>query len=187
MTSKLKVNVIADSGDNTIISSNGSGTVTLGAAFPSTGKLGQVVSVTKTDTFSTTSNAFTPLTGLTANITPTATSSKILVSVNLGAVDTSAALQIFFQLYRGSTLIGMADAASNRIQTFIYQITNNNNRPETASNEFLDSPSSTSQLTYSIKCRVYGGTLYINQSSVDSDTTAYGRAISTITLMEILA
>jgi len=151
------------------------------------GKIGQVVSVSKTDTFTTTSNSLTALTGLTANITPTATSSKIMISLNLGSVDTSDALQIFFQLYRGTTLIGMGNSASNRIQTFIYMITSGSNRPQTASNQFVDAPSSSSQLTYSIKCRINGGTLYINRSSVDGDNTGYGRSISTITLKEILA
>ena len=50
------------------------------------GKVLQVVSVAKTDTFSTTSNSFVDVTGLTLNITPSATSSKILVlcDVKLG-------------------------------------------------------------------------------------------------------
>jgi len=43
MTSKLKVNIIADGGDNNLITSDGSGSVTLGTAFPAVGKIGQVL------------------------------------------------------------------------------------------------------------------------------------------------
>ena len=59
-------------------------TASLAAA--ATGKILQTVSVAKTDTFSTTSNSFVDVTGLTLNITPSATSSKILVlcDVKLG-------------------------------------------------------------------------------------------------------
>ena len=43
------------------------------------GKVLQVVSTAKTDTFSTSSTSFTDITGLSVAITPSATSSKILV------------------------------------------------------------------------------------------------------------
>ena len=45
------------------------------------GKIGQVIQTVKTDVFSTTSTSFVDVTGLTASITPSATSSKILVRV----------------------------------------------------------------------------------------------------------
>ena len=44
-----------------------------------TGSVLQVVQATKTDTFTTTSSTWTNITGLTATITPTSTSSKILI------------------------------------------------------------------------------------------------------------
>ena len=58
MTSKLKVNLINDGGDNNIITSDGSGVIT-----SSKFKIGQVVSTTKTDTFGTSSNSFVDITG----------------------------------------------------------------------------------------------------------------------------
>jgi len=45
------------------------------------GKVLQVVSETKTDTFSTSSSSFVDLTGLTATLTPVSTSSKVLIDV----------------------------------------------------------------------------------------------------------
>ena len=77
MTSKLKVNLINDSGDNNIITSDGSGVIT-----SSKFKIGQVVSTTKTDGFSTSSTSVTDVTGLSVSITPTSTSSKVLILVD---------------------------------------------------------------------------------------------------------
>ena len=160
------------------------------SALPSsidTGKVGQVVSVAKTDSFTTTSTSFTALTGITANITPTATSSKILVSVNLGAVDATGNIITLFQLFRGSTLIGQGNAVGSRSRVMFKRIVPSSNDAAAQSAQFLDSPSSTSELTYSIKCRTSEGTLTINKSSDDGDSANYGITISTITLMEILA
>ena len=151
------------------------------------GKINQVVSVSKTDTFTTTSTSLTALTGLTANITPTASNSKILVSVNLGAVDASGNIITLFQLLRGTTVIGLGDASGSKSRVMFKRIVPSSNDAAAQSAQFLDSPSSTSQLTYSIKCKTSEGTLYINRSSDEGDSAAYGRTISTITLMEVLA
>ena len=80
MTSKLKVNLINDSGDNNIITSDGSGVIT-----SSKFKIGQVVSTTKTDGFSTSSTSVTDVTGLSVSITPTSTSSKVLFKTSSGS------------------------------------------------------------------------------------------------------
>ena len=151
------------------------------------GKIGQVVQTVKTDTFTTTSTSLTALTGLTANITPTASNSKILVNVSIGAVDGSAAIVVLFQLLRGTTIIGLGDASESRSRVMFKSILAAGNRAQASSNQFLDSPSSTSQLTYSIKMACNQGTAYINRSSGDGTGADYGRTISTITLMEILA
>ena len=151
------------------------------------GKIGQVVSVSKTDTFTTTSTSLVALTGLTASITPTATSSKILVNVSIGAVDGSSAIVILFQLLRGTTIIGLGDASASRSRVMFKNIIAAGNRAQASSNQFIDSPSSTSELTYSIKTRTNQGTIYINRSSGDGADADYGRTISTITLTEILA
>ena len=44
-----------------------------------TGKVLQVVTATKTDSFSSTSSSYTDLTGITANITPASTSNKVMI------------------------------------------------------------------------------------------------------------
>ena len=66
----IKANTYQDRGGNTLFASNGSGVIT-SSAF---GKIGQVVSTTKTDGFSTSSTSVTDVTGLSVSITPTSTS-----------------------------------------------------------------------------------------------------------------
>ena len=58
----------------TLGSSGDTVTLTSGAKTSGFGKVGQVVQTTKTDIFSSTSTSFTDVTGVTANITPSATS-----------------------------------------------------------------------------------------------------------------
>ena len=152
------------------------------------GKVIQVVSTSKTDTFSSNSTgSFIDITGLSLSITPSSTSSKIFLSftINGGA---SANNYAHFRLVRGSTAIGVGDAAGSRIQgTSNFRKTATPSQ-DTYTNEFLDSPSSTSALTY--KLQVYNNTsgyIYINSSSNDSDSANQTRAISTLTAMEISA
>ena len=79
------------------------------------GKILQVKSTIKTDTFTTTSGSVTDITGLSVAITPASTSNKILViaRVNIGLNRTAPYLYPLF-LYRDSTSIGAHDSASNR-------------------------------------------------------------------------
>jgi len=158
-------------------------------AAAATGKVLQVVSTSKTDTFSTTSQSYTAVTGLSAVITPSSTSSKILVMVQicLGTGSYTA----LYSLRRGSTDILLADTASNRARTTAVinprdtDTTRMNNAIPTT---FLDSPNTTSATTYQayIKCRSSGHTIYVNRSSNDNDSSTYDpRTTSTITVMEI--
>jgi len=156
------------------------------------GKIGQIVQDTKTDTFSTSSGANSPaaLTGLSVAITPSATSSKILVMVNIGFVSQSGANHGSFFLQRGGSNIFVGDAASNRPRaTFGYGDHYNDWVGSPVSCCYLDSPSSTSEQTYSVAVGGNGSaTMYINRSHRDNDGTAEdGRQASTITVMEVLA
>ena len=172
--------------ENSSVTINGSAVPLGGSTTVGGGKIGQVVQSVKTDTFTTTSTSFIALTGLTASITPTASNSKILVSVNLGAVDASGNIIVLFQLLRGDTVIGSGDPSGSISQVMFKRIVPSSNDAAAQSAQFLDSPSSMNQITYSIKCKTSEGTMYINRSSGDGDSSDYGRTISTITLMEIL-
>lgn len=146
----------------------------------SAGKVLQVVQTVKTDGFSTGSTSHTDITGLSASITPSSTSSKILVNVSIGTIDFSAAMYYGFQLVRDTTDIGQGTVAGKTASTF--GGTGNNARARAQSHTFLDSPATTSSTTYKVQVRVESGnTCYINyRNSGTSLTTS-----STITLMEI--
>ena len=80
------------------------------------GKINQVVSTNKTDTFSESINteAFSSIvTGLTVDITPSASSSKILVFVNM-VTSADGEHGMRFQLFRDTTQIDLGAAASSR-------------------------------------------------------------------------
>ena len=152
------------------------------------GKILQVVSTTKNDTFSTTSTSYTDITGLSVSITPTSATSKILVlfSVNTGA---SAANTNTFVLVRDSTEISIGAAAGSREQATVVNTVTAADFRMSASAAFLDSPATTSTTTYKLQAMSQGATLTVNYASNDVDTggAVYARSTSYITVMEVSA
>ena len=134
---------------------NGNGTITPTSAINPAGSILQVVQGIKTDTFSTAANLQTKaaITGLTVNITPTSSSNKILVIMQLGVVGASGDTTVGGTILRDSTAIGIADTAGSRTRnTFGCGIPANSDwRTHNVSHTILDSPSTTSQITYSVK------------------------------------
>ena len=153
------------------------------------GKIGQVIQTLKTDVFSTTSSSFVDVTGLTVNITPSASSSKILVNVNLSIHSSDNAIS--GQLFRDSTQIALGDASSSRSRAFgsgAYGGTIGNTILLYPNIMCLDSPSTTSQVTYKVKgAAVGGGTLYYGRTHDDTDNAQFARTVQSITVMEVLA
>ena len=168
---------------NQILTSDG--TDIAWAAAAGGGKIGQVVSVTKTDTFSTSSSSYVDITGLTVNITPSASNSKILV---LYTVSGGTNYHSFTRLLRGSTAISIGDASSSRTRATTGNFYENasGSMAYTYGVNFLDSPSSTSELTYKAQI-LAGGATYVNRSRGDTDAYHGSRLASTITVMEVLA
>jgi hypothetical protein len=147
-----------------------------------TSKLGagavlQVVNVTYSTTASSSSSTYAD-TGLSASITPTSSSNKILVLVNHnGCRKDTNNTSLMVALFRGSTQISGIEGAGG-------------NTNSTAVNDFggigityLDSPATTSSTTYKTQFKSSGNnaTVYIN------DVNSGGSTQSTITLMEIKA
>jgi hypothetical protein len=150
-----------------------------------TGTILQVVNSIKTDTLASAgANAWNDI-GLSVAITPRSTSSKILVNVSVsGGLNNS---NTWLAIVRDSTYLGLGDAAGSRLQcTFgsLYTF-GDANIMKTHSFQLLDSPSSTSQLTYKVQVRSLANTWYINRGVADADSVDHGRASSTITLMEV--
>lgn len=169
-----------------VLTSNG--TAWTSTAPAAGGKVLQVVSTIKTDTFTMASGTYADITGLSVDITPASSSNRILVFASVNHVGTTLTSASGIRLVRNSTAIAVGAAAGSRIQTSggaaygNYGVTLTN---ETV--HFVDSPATTSSTTYKIQIRVYGSTAYVNRSQVDSDDQAYYRGASTITVMEIAA
>ena len=149
------------------------------------GQVLQVVNSIKTDTTASAGAAAWNDSGLSAAITPSSTSSKILVNVNMtGGHSTS---NTYFKILRDSTDLGLGDAAGSRLRATFANIYTfgDGNIQKTHSFQLLDSPSSTSALTYKVQVRSQAGTYYINRSVSDGDSADIGRTSSSITVMEI--
>jgi hypothetical protein len=170
----------------TILTTGSSGQSIPKAALP-TGSVLQVVSTTKSDTFSSSAiNTWTDITGLTVSITPTSSSSKILITASVQGSNTST--NAYFRLVRNSTAVGVGDASGSRSQVSSANIFNSGgNEMSGSSFQFLDSPSTTSSTTYKIQFITDGVTTLINRTSNDVDALYTGRSQSTITVMEIAA
>lgn len=151
-----------------------------------TGKVLQVVSTFKNDTFSTVNTTtFLDVTGLSATITPSSSSNKILVFFNLNIGPSSIAL---FRLMRDSTEIAPATTSGSHNSGWMSYETGDSNISELCSAQYLDSPATTSAVTYKvqIKNRGSGYTTNVNRTNSDSTDSGYGhRGSSGITLMEI--
>jgi hypothetical protein len=167
----------------TKMSMDSSGNLTANS-FVGAGKVLQVVQTVKSDVQTVTSSSYTNV--MTVDITPSSSSNKILIIYSVSA--TGVSTQAYFGLFRDSTQIGQGDANGSRVRASTQVINNQNNEAKTGSFTFLDSPSSSSQITYALKTRNQGsGTIYINRSNTWTNSANSSTNCSTITVMEIQA
>ena len=145
----------------------------------------QVVSTTKTDTYTGNNSTFTTITGLTATITPSSTSSKIFVIAQVSAAVDTAASTGYLRLIRDSTAIAVGATAGNRVLSTCQLF----GTPVGHILSTLDSPNSTSAIVYAVQetRSNQSATIAVNRGIDDSDTAQRGRFSSTITVMEISA
>ena len=153
------------------------------------GKVLQVIQDIKTDTSShqSSSASFNTISGLSVTITPSSTSSKILIIDRLSTASASG------QRYgivpaRGGSIITAAQADSagsrTRVTTMVQGL--GGNQPTEIGFVYLDSPGSTSALTYTVQCSAEGSqTVYVNRSETDTDNSAIYRGASTLTCIEV--
>ena len=172
-----------------VLTSNGAGAAPTFQAPAAGGKILQVLQATKTDTQSSTTNDFVDVTGLSIAITPAATSSKILVFANVLCIGTVAGTAAFSRVVRDSTAIAIADADGSRTRASAMGYAPDTGDVRHHSTVWLDSPSTTSATTYKIQFMMAsaGSTAYINRFAATTDSAAYGRGVSSITVMEVSA
>ena len=182
---------VADGSSGQALTTNASGQ--LAFASVAGGKIGQVLSAAKTVTFSRNSSSFGDITGISVDITPAATTSKVLVLVDLKVGAEHGDGDFHLRLVRGSTVIYARTTADNRKNGFAgrskFQLDNANGEAimVQASAVFLDSPSTTSATTYKVQVANVGGRLvYINRQGLDSNAVNIPRGASSITVMEVL-
>ena len=143
------------------------------------GKILQVVSnVYKTDqTFSTQGSFFD--TGLTATITPTSSSSHILVSAQL-TFQPHGATTLEFRVLRGSTVLDVGVSGGGS-QALVAGAQDGSRGAYPSMQIFDDGISTTSSTTYKVQARVHNANSRINGRDTDY------RACSVMTLMEVSA
>jgi hypothetical protein len=155
------------------INSNSLATGVPASANMPTGSLLQVVqAVSNTQTIATTT--YIDATGLSVSITPKFATSKIFVSSFIQGFITNTGFGI--QLLRSGSVIFNPSPADGTGPFLVYGVSGGS-FPTTL--QYLDSPATTSAITYNIQFRAYSGSAYINIVGA----TATGK--STITVMEI--
>ncbi len=134
------------------------------------GKVLQVVQGS-TNTQTVTSSTSYIASGLATSITPSSTSSKIAVifsSTGIWTQATTTAVNI--ALYRDSTELFVP-------QVYISYVTSSNDNQNCVSGSWLDTPSSTSEISYNVKFK--------RQSGSTNIAIQQNNSRSTMTLMEI--
>lgn len=157
MTSLLKVDEIQDAAGKKILQN--------------TGGILQVKQVTNETSKSTSSTSFAS-TGISVDITPTSSSSKILVTFAAAGVRKSTDNTVWFSLYRDGSSIaalveGLFDTSSTIQQT------------GSVTSVYLDSPATTEEQTYEIYWKAG------NSNTVSLNVANWG--VTSLTVQEISA
>jgi|8_EtaG_2_1085327.scaffolds.fasta_scaffold172207_2 hypothetical protein len=138
-------------------------------------------------------NTSTAINNLSVNITPSSTSSKIMLFARfMGEYGTATNYDLVFFILRGSTKINVGvsegDRTTGTIANFMgFYNADADNTPDGTQLVTLDaSHNSTSQLTYHIGLQTRNAdTMYVNRTVGDSNSTATERFSSEIIAMEI--
>lgn len=144
-------------------------------------------------------NYWVDVTGLSATIIPTSASSRIFIYTNMyiGVSTTAAGYQQQFRILRNgatvSALMGTSESGrppvTGRVNAYSSDTASLQYRMQMLSGLQMDTPATTSSLTYSIQLRGYSGTptVYVNRAQTyQALTDDYdGVPLSTITLIEV--
>lgn len=164
---------------------NNSGNPVVGQA----GSILQVSQAVKTNTFTSASATWQDVTGWTVSITPTASTNKVMVyfsgyvSLNSG----TGTYGMMVRLVRDSTTIFVGDARGSGQQASATAGVVVSHYAMPLINMYLDSPATTSAVTYKLQIYVEtGGTALVGGSALSS--AAYDSNVPTqITVMEVAA
>ena len=191
MVTKISGSGISTFGGN-VNSTNFTGS---GASLTGTGVVKQVLNSLTSDksTYTTgTSYAGVEVTPLTLAITPASTSNRIMVNYDM-TFEGNTGSTLGFRLYRvvggTTTLIGINSANTSQWNvTFAspYE-TDNNSTPMPANYLFVDSPNTTSEVTYKLHVVTTGSsssTMMLNRATA-TPANVYEETTSSVTLTEV--
>ena len=163
--------------DNTIVNAdiNSSAAIAGSKLVMPSGSVLQVVSAASASEETTTSSSFQESGVLTVNITPASTSSKFWIVASFEGYNNTASSTSFFSIFR--LISGGADTnLGGSFGMGHYRGSSNHNEGTIAMN-YLDSPNTTTALTYRVKLKAASGTAYLNKGA--------GASKGSITVMEI--
>jgi hypothetical protein len=151
------------------------------------GSIIQVVQAVKTDIMSNTSGQWFNITGLNVNITPISTSNRILLLSNTFIHGQGNS---FLRFTRNGTVIGVGTQDGNREGVAAGDAYNpDDNRNQTFSMMFVDSPSSTSSVSYWVQTRseASGFEVFVNaqRTTASNNIANRPRYASMLIAMEI--
>jgi hypothetical protein len=158
------------------------------------GSVIQVVQTVKTDTFSTTGTSFVEIPGYSVTLTPSSTSSRVMIDVSLHIGENQDAFPLF-RMYRNGVELPIAPVISpGQTGMFGKCTTQNSSRDqyllEPVNFKYIDSPSTTESVTYTIRGRPMGissgRTIFVNRMQTIGDGNQF-TTISTLTATEIAA
>ena len=153
----------------------------------------------KKDTFSTQSESFVDITGLSVTMTPASTSSKFLVTYN---VIFSPRDQHYSGGIRCVKVVGgtttddiyVGNASGNRVRCSNFAFSDNGapsyDAMQTQSGSFLHSPNTTSAGTFKMQFTLFGpygwaNDVFVNRTNTYQDTTYFGSPVSSIVVTEL--
>ena len=174
---------------NQYIKNDGAGALSW-ATLPGSGKVLQVVSVPISSiTVTTTSATYVDIAGMTLDITPSATTSNVLIQITMNIAGSSAGVMGVVRLLRDTTPIFIGDQAdSNRSRgMFTHRDYSFQSLPNYSATFLDEAISTTSATTYKLQWAVETGgySVLLNVANAGSDILKYSTTVSSITLMEI--
>ena len=150
----------------------------------------QVVSTTKTNTFTTSATSPTNVTGMAVTITPQSASHKILIICQISGAANSR--YIGLRMARSTTPLAIGDEEGNRTRAAFTPGSNPSASSDAAilrvmGMHWLDSPNTTSATTYNLQAWIpYStATFYLNAPAFDANDTYIIKGISSLTAMEV--
>jgi hypothetical protein len=125
------------------------------------------------------------VTGLACSITPSSSTSKILIMLNINYSSGGTTYGGYFK--RSGTVIGVGDAGASQQRVGLgMALVTDGNQVNSFFYQYLDSPATTSSVAYTFWLNNDNtGTCFINRSQNDGNNNTGKRCISTVTLMEI--